>query len=394
MSENPSAFASALTAAASGAGVAVAFDGGVPNVSPPSITTPTFWQVGAVGDPHLVNVHGQHFDIMRPGRHEFIRIPTRAWEGPGVVLLHVGALVERQGASCADMYIQHVNITGRWTGSKVGVQYDARWRAPPAVWRKYGKVALKVVQGRTEKGTPYLNLLARNLRRAGLPVGGLLGEDDHTAAATADDRCKKTVSLLQTGSAESSTYRRAASKKAHSKSDPRAYVVEGTVTSLLSSGTEEQISDLVASVLADILNVLKSQLAVAATEAPTAAPTPSPSASPTPSPTPTRLLRRLRARQLRRQRHRRRRQTSGAPADIGSPAVPVSSVLAGPRGAGAPMSAALVAEGGTILATMMIALDRAIVRRGVAAPNLARHAQFAVVDASVSPTTSRKNAAV
>merc|ERR1719149_558299 len=31
--------------------------------------------VAAVGDPHLENIHGERFDVMRPGKHVLIHIP-------------------------------------------------------------------------------------------------------------------------------------------------------------------------------------------------------------------------------------------------------------------------------------------------------------------------------
>jgi len=52
-------------------------------------------------------------------------------------------------------------------------------------------VALKVVHGRTTGGIPYLNFFARNLKKAGILVGGLLGEDDHEEAATPLGECRK-----------------------------------------------------------------------------------------------------------------------------------------------------------------------------------------------------------
>ena len=40
-----------------------------------------------------------------------------------------------------------------------------------------------------------MNFYAKHLKDAGAAVGGLLGEDDHTEAATPEERCQKSMSL-------------------------------------------------------------------------------------------------------------------------------------------------------------------------------------------------------
>ena len=40
-----------------------------------------------------------------------------------------------------------------------------------------------------------MNFYVKHLRDAGAAVGGLLGEDDHTEAATPEERCQKSMSL-------------------------------------------------------------------------------------------------------------------------------------------------------------------------------------------------------
>jgi hypothetical protein len=132
----------------------------------------------AVGDPHLQNVHGERFDLMKPGRHVLINIPRgkRAEDA----LLRVQAEARRLGGSCADMYFQELNVTGSWAEARQagGYRYvagDAKTRG----WLALGQVELKVVHGRTESGIQYLNFFVKHLSRTGFAVGGLLGEDDH-----------------------------------------------------------------------------------------------------------------------------------------------------------------------------------------------------------------------
>eukprot|EP00959_Pyramimonas_sp_CCMP1952_P079024 1652031-Pyramimonas_sp.AAC.1 len=56
--------------------------------------------VAATGDPHLQNIHGERFDLMKPGVHVLINIPR----GTSVedALLRVQADARRVGERCAD----------------------------------------------------------------------------------------------------------------------------------------------------------------------------------------------------------------------------------------------------------------------------------------------------
>ena len=58
--------------------------------------------MAATGDPHLQNVHGERFDLMKPGKHVLINIP----KGDPVenALFRVVAEASRSGGQCADMY--------------------------------------------------------------------------------------------------------------------------------------------------------------------------------------------------------------------------------------------------------------------------------------------------
>jgi len=82
----------------------------------------------AVGDPHLQNVHGERFDLMKPGKHVLINIPRGV--GAEKSLLRVQADARHLGGVCADMYFQEVNVTGSWASAKkswrVSLQREAR----------------------------------------------------------------------------------------------------------------------------------------------------------------------------------------------------------------------------------------------------------------------------
>ncbi|CAK0849248.1 unnamed protein product [Prorocentrum cordatum] len=155
--------------------------------------------VAGTGDPHLQNILGERFDLMQAGRHVLVQIPRGARsEG---TLLRVGAEAQRLGELCADMYFQEVNLTGTWAEAKQtgGLRYRAAEASTEdARWMQLGRVDLKVVHGRTMEGFRYLNVYAKHLRRAGFPVGGLLGEDDHSKEATSPQNCKhRQMSLLE-----------------------------------------------------------------------------------------------------------------------------------------------------------------------------------------------------
>merc|ERR1719356_974370 len=149
----------------------------------------------ATGDPHLQNVHGERFDLMQPGKHLLIRIPRKSSEN---ALLRVDAEAQRLGGECAELYFQELNITGAWASSKQagGFHYLAQdVDDKPSHWAHFGNVQMKVAHGRTQQGIKYINFYVRDLTRSGLPVGGLLGDGDHTEAATPPEDCAHRLAL-------------------------------------------------------------------------------------------------------------------------------------------------------------------------------------------------------
>jgi len=169
-----------------------------PTSSPAPAAAPAAAPGGAsaTGDPHLQNVLGQRFDLMKPGKHVLVNIPRGRLTK---VLLRVEADVRRLSGHCADMYFQELNITGAWvdTTKTGGLHFQAQGVSDGPGWLKFGKVELKVVHGRTKQGVQYLNFYVKHLGHAGFAVGGLLGEDDHSEAAMPSEACAQKVSLLQ-----------------------------------------------------------------------------------------------------------------------------------------------------------------------------------------------------
>lgn len=167
--------------------------------TPSPTPSPTFAinPIAATGDPHLRNLYGERFDLMQPGNHVLVNIP-RGERADGA-LLRVQALASRWGGACADTYFREINVTGSWAEAKQagGYHYAISQRTTKTQnWAAFGKVELKVVHGHTDSGLLYLNVYVKHLGRAGFPVGGLLGEDDHTEAATPPPVCASATSLL------------------------------------------------------------------------------------------------------------------------------------------------------------------------------------------------------
>jgi hypothetical protein len=158
--------------------------------------------VAATGDPHLQNIHGERFDLMKPGKHILINIPRGI--SAEDALLRAQADARRLGGQCADMYFQEVNVTGSWAEAKKvgGYHYSVSQPDDEAPkWLAFGsgfnKVQLKVVHGRTDGGLKYLNVYVKHLGRAGFAVGGLLGEDDHKGVMIPPASCAHRTSLSE-----------------------------------------------------------------------------------------------------------------------------------------------------------------------------------------------------
>merc|ERR1719382_628464 len=159
----------------------MAFSPSSVTVSAPTSTVvpPAAPLLQAVGDPHLVNMHGERFDIFKEGKFVLLRIPKGAIE---TALLNVAAEARRSGVACSDLCFKTLNVTGKWAEEihQGGLHYFASRPSSmtSASWMHFRSVDLKVKWGHTGDGVEYLNVFVRHLRKAGYPVGGLLGEDD------------------------------------------------------------------------------------------------------------------------------------------------------------------------------------------------------------------------
>jgi hypothetical protein len=153
--------------------------------------------VSATGDPHLQDINGQRFDLMKPGKHVLINIPRGRQMN---ALLRVQAVARQIGGHCSDMYFEDLNITGGWVEAKWpgGLRFHAEGvHNEEPKWLTFGKVQAKVAHGRTQNGVQYLNFYVKHLGHSGFAVGGLLGEDDHTDAMTPPARCADHLVLAE-----------------------------------------------------------------------------------------------------------------------------------------------------------------------------------------------------
>jgi len=147
----------------------------------------------AAGDPHMQNILGQRFDVVRQGRYALLQIPRGASDSG--TLLRVQADAKHEGGACADMYFKALNITGAWAHATGGYTYVADAPQTTGNWMAFGKVKVKVAWGHTQTGVNYLNFFVKDLKRVGLEIGGLLGKDDHSIAATSTAKCAGILSL-------------------------------------------------------------------------------------------------------------------------------------------------------------------------------------------------------
>ncbi|CAK0792187.1 unnamed protein product [Prorocentrum cordatum] len=169
-----------------------------PSPTPAPTPAPAGASASATGDPHLQNIHGERFDLMRPGKAVLIQIPRG--KPAEAAMLTVVADARQMGALCGDLYFLTLNITGAWANKARagGFIFTAEGvRDESLSWTKIGPVELKVVHGRTNQGIKYLNLYVKHLGHVDAVVGGLLGEDDHTDAAQPAENCRKVVSLAK-----------------------------------------------------------------------------------------------------------------------------------------------------------------------------------------------------
>jgi len=169
--------------------------------------------VSSSGDPHMVNVNGDAFDIYRTGVWEFLRIPREA--DSATADLKMDANVTNMGTSedkCTKaLYITRFTIGGKWLAShaidvrvingKMHVSMGRLILTPSSKPRFTGStphgyvrvdmptedmVSVRIGSAMIALGVDrkpihsYLNMQAKGVSSLGGKMGGLLGDDDHS----------------------------------------------------------------------------------------------------------------------------------------------------------------------------------------------------------------------
>jgi hypothetical protein len=105
--------------------------------------------VSATGDPHLVNLQGEHFDVNHAGEFTLLRIPQDA-STPAEMELKAIILPER-GKPCTT-YITEVELSGAWLGGKVVQVRSYRAKAEGEAGRALG---LRVMSRGADEEVPW-----------------------------------------------------------------------------------------------------------------------------------------------------------------------------------------------------------------------------------------------
>jgi len=147
----------------------------------------------STGDPHVTNVLGERFDLLKRGTHVFVQVPRGA--DAEHTLLRVEANVTG-GKLCDYAFVSELKMTGKWVAELTPSvqQHDLHFVALPwgtvrvKSWRhSVGPTHMKVSYGHMASGLTYLNFHVGHLAELNLPVGGLLGVDDHTGASSKEN---------------------------------------------------------------------------------------------------------------------------------------------------------------------------------------------------------------
>jgi len=181
-------------------------------------TTPS-----AVGDPHLINSRGEHFNIVKTGQMEFLRVPyeSKAAKADFTAIAKIEAIGETDNKCEGANFITGMRFSGSWLKGKTlevnldsisegGVQKkvtvllggDQLMPAPEPIdvgenmkliWHHDEQVVLKVGEATVDMKLIhyFLNVEARSFMSLGSKIGGLLGEDDHAGVSTSPPECQR-----------------------------------------------------------------------------------------------------------------------------------------------------------------------------------------------------------
>jgi len=210
-------------------------DAGVCTMAPTPSPTPPPYDPSASGDPHLINIRGERFNIMKTGQMEFLRVPYES--ASETANLTVSATIEDmsgEGGGCSaltriaslrfgsawlgervldvTMDERHDVLSAMFDGVKINQSFDfaniggslrvgggvLRMHMPDESHLSIGFATSETTLLNLGQGTTwidvshegqFLNMRARSLKNLDGRIGGLLGEDDHTAASAPASGC-------------------------------------------------------------------------------------------------------------------------------------------------------------------------------------------------------------
>lgn len=192
--------------------------------------------LSAQGDPHVVNIQGQKFDIVSLGDVELIRYPQNASDSQAKLI--ITTTIDKLGAGCHDAYMKRVKMSGSWLETPVllkddedtgdilvqGMKFSTSPESPQWMRKNSsnsfqlhgmetefentrrlsfkmaaGPTVVVYAQGRPHKGHgTFLNLDFRGFAQLPGSVGGILGLDSHQHELDlAKDMCKKQSAPVQ-----------------------------------------------------------------------------------------------------------------------------------------------------------------------------------------------------
>jgi len=193
-----------------------------PVSSPPSSPP----KPSASGDPHLVNIRGERFDIYKLGQVEFLRVPYQSskQEANFTAQAFIQDVAGSTSRCKESRYITSMIFGGAWLGNHnlevlmdrghmkvlfggvqmkpslqpipMGGMVQVHMRDETQLLVKIG--AAKIVVSRDIQPVHFfLNVQATSLGKLGYRIGGLLGEDDNADVSTPPAECRN-VFLLKT----------------------------------------------------------------------------------------------------------------------------------------------------------------------------------------------------
>jgi len=194
-----------------------------PPVQTPTAPPPTS-TASAAGDPHLVNIHGEHFSIFQSGHVTFLRVPYESKAADADFTLNAKIESDNATNKCERaQYITRLLFGGsRFQGEPLKVHLDSirpgsvqkemkvlHGDAPvmpspdpiqvaPKVkltMHNTTRLVLKVDRASVVVDLQYyfLNVKASSFKSLGEKLGGLLGEDDHSHFAMMPAGCEREV---------------------------------------------------------------------------------------------------------------------------------------------------------------------------------------------------------